>query len=276
MLLGAHVSIAGGVSQAVSRARADGGRAFQLFTRSARGWSSPPLDTRECQSFREALVSSGMSCIAHGSYLTNLASADEVLWEKSVASLSEELRRCHRLGVPQLVFHPGSHPDVNFGLARVAEGIDAVHRACPRSSASLCLEVTAGQGHCLGHRFEHLSAILARVRRPERVGICLDTCHLFAAGYDLRTARTYRHVVAELAAEVGLEKVRCFHLNDSKKGLGCRVDRHEEIGKGSLGLWIFRTLVNESEFSDLPGVLETPHPERYAQSLRLLESLASR
>ena len=276
MLLGAHESIAGGVSQAFARAEEHGARSLQIFTKNARGWSAPALSDPERRAFRAEARRTGLPAIAHGSYLVNLASEDPVLRERSLACVTEELTRCERLGISFLVIHPGSHPDERRGLRLIAQGLDEVHRRTPRFRARVCLEITAGQGTCLGWRFWHLAEILSQVAREDRLGVCLDTCHLFAAGYDLSTERGYEKVMAECDATVGLERVRCFHLNDCKKPLGCRVDRHEEVGKGSIGRVAFRCLVNDARFDNTIGALETPFPERYGQTLRLLESLRQR
>jgi len=276
VLLGAHESIAGGVSQAFARAEEHGARSLQIFTKNARGWNAPPLTQEERRAFRAEARRSGLPAIAHGSYLVNLGTEDPVLREKSIACVTEELTRCEQLGISCLVIHPGTHPDEKRGLALVAEGLDEVHRRTPRFRSRVCLEITAGQGHCLGWRFWHLTEILSRVAREDRLGICLDTCHLFAAGYDLSSEEGYDTVMAECDAAVGLDRVRCFHLNDSKKPLGCRVDRHEEVGKGTIGRTAFRCLVNDSRFVNTIGVLETPFPERYPEAIRLLESLRRR
>lgn len=276
MLIGAHESIAGGVSQAFARAEEHGARALQIFTKNARGWSAPPLTEDERLAFRAEAKRSGLPAIAHGSYLVNLAAEEPAHRERSIACVTEELTRCERLGIPYLVMHPGTHPDEKRGLALIAQGLDEVHARCPRFRARICLEGTAGQGASLGWRFEHLTEILCQVLREERLGVCLDTCHLFAAGYDLSTVRGYDSVMDECDRLVGLSRVRCFHLNDCKKPLGCRVDRHEEPGKGAIGLTAFRCLVKDERFVDTIGVLETPFPERYGENIRLLESLGRR
>ncbi|EAU63382.1 apurinic/apyrimidinic endonuclease [Stigmatella aurantiaca DW4/3-1] len=264
------------MSQAFARAEEHGARSLQIFTKNARGWNAPPLTEPERRAFRAEARRSGLPAIAHGSYLVNLGTEDPVLRDKSIACVTEELTRCERLGISCLVIHPGTHPDEKRGLALVAEGLDEVHRRTPRFRSRICLEITAGQGHCLGWRFWHLTEILSRVSREDRLGLCLDTCHLFAAGYDLSSEEGYEAVMAECDAAVGLERVRCFHLNDCKKPLGCRVDRHEEVGQGTIGRTAFRCLVNDSRFVNTIGVLETPSPERYAEALRLLESLRRR
>jgi deoxyribonuclease-4 len=264
------------VSQAFARAEAHGASSLQVFTKNARGWSAPPLTEEECRAFREEARRTGLPVIAHGSYLVNLGNEDPLLREKSLACVTEELTRCERLGIPFYVLHPGGHPDERRGLALIAQALDEVHQRTPHFTTRLCLEVTAGQGHCLGWRFEHLEEILSQVRAEARLGVCLDTCHLHAAGYDLTTPRGYEAVLGEFDRRVGLKRVCCFHLNDCKKPLGCRVDRHEEVGKGAIGLTTFRLLMKDPRFIDTIGVLETPFPERYGENIRLLESLGRR
>jgi deoxyribonuclease-4 len=273
VLIGAHESIAGGVSQAFARAEEHGARSLQLFTKNARGWGAPDLTEQERRAFRAEARRTRLPVIAHGSYLVNLGTEDPVLREKSLQCVTEELTRCERLGIRYLVIHPGAHADERRGLALISQAIDEVHQRTPRFRALLCLEITAGQGNCLGWRFWHLAEILSQVAREDRLSICLDTCHLFAAGYDLSTERGYEAVMAECDTTVGLERVGCFHLNDCKKPLGCRVDRHEEVGKGTIGRVAFRCLVNDPRFVNTIGVLETPFPERYGETIRLLESL---
>jgi deoxyribonuclease-4 len=271
--IGAHASIAGGISRAVGRAHADGGQSLQVFTRSARGWTSPALDPVEARAFRRAARAHALPAIAHGSYLANLATPDPLLRRRSLAAVVDELLRCSVLGIPCLVLHPGSHPDLRTGLRLVARALDEIHAETPGIAPRICLEVTAGQGNCLGWRLEHLEEVLSLTAAPARVGVCLDTCHLFAAGYDISTARGMTAVLDESIRRFGRRRIRCFHLNDSVGPLGCRRDRHEEIGKGMLGLTAFRTLVNDGRFADSPGVLETPRPERYGMSLRLLQAM---
>ena len=273
MKLGATESVAGGVSRAFGRAEEHGAHAVQIFTRTARAWSAPPLAASECRAFRKAARASGVPAIAHGSYLVNLATEDVRLREQSLLAVLDELQRCEALGVPSLVFHPGSHPSPQLGLRLAARTLNEVHQALPDLRTRICLEVTAGQGNCLGHRLEQLEEIVARVDAPERVGVCLDTCHLFSAGYDLSTELGTEQVLDEAVRRFGLRRIRCFHLNDSQRPRGARVDRHAEIGKGQLGLAAFRFLVNDPRFAVTPAVLETPHPHRYGRGLRLLHSL---
>jgi len=271
--LGAHESVAGGVSLAFGRAVEHGARSLQIFTRSSRAWDAPPLAAEERRAFRRAASAAGVPAIAHGSYLVNLASEDPVVRGRSLETVREELLRCEALGIRSLVFHPGSHPFARRGLRLVARALDEVHRGLPGLSSRVCLEATAGQGNCLGHRLEHLEEICARVDAPGRVGVCLDTCHLFAAGYDLSSEAGTEAVVDEAVRRFGRRRIRCFHLNDSLRPRGARVDRHADIGRGAMGLPAFRYLVNDPRFQDTPAVLETPNPGRYARGLRLLHSL---
>jgi deoxyribonuclease-4 len=271
--LGAHESVAGGVSLAFGRAAEHGARSVQIFTRSGRSWSSPPLAADERRAFRRAARSAQVPLLAHGSYLVNLASEDPVVRERSLETVREELLRCEALGIRSLVFHPGSHPATRRGLRLIAQALDEVHRSVPGLFTRICLEATAGQGNCLGHRLEHLEEILARVDAPGRVGVCLDTCHLFAAGYDLSSETGTEAVMDEAVRRFGRRRIRCFHLNDSLRPRGARVDRHAEIGRGAMGLPAFRYLVNDPRFQQTPAVLETPNPGRYARGLRLLHSL---
>jgi deoxyribonuclease-4 len=274
LLIGAHVSIAGGVSLAFQRAARLKARSFQIFTKTARGWLGPPFAQKERRAFRLAARRTGLPSIAHGSYLVNLASEDAGLREKSIRCLVDELTRCEQLGIPYLVIHPGGHLDPRRGLWLISAALDEVHGQTRRFRSRIALEVTAGQGNSLGWRFEHLAEILSQTLRGDRLGVCLDTCHLHAAGYDISSAKGYDSVMRNLDRLVGLERVTSFHLNDSKKPLGCRVDRHEEIGKGTLGLAAFRRLVRDPRFRDRVAVIETPFAERDAKAIRLLQSMA--
>ena len=275
MLIGAHVSIAGGVSLAFERASRLKAQSFQIFTKNARGWLSGPLAAREREAFRREARRTRLPSIAHGSYLMNLASEEPAVREKSIRCLADELTRCERLGIPYLVIHPGAHADAVRGLRLIRAALDEVHAQTPRFRSRIALEVTAGQGNCLGWRFEHIAQILSETLRGERLGVCLDTCHVHAAGYDISTAKGYDRVMTELDRLVGLERVTSFHLNDCKKALGCRVDRHEEIGKGTIGMAAFRRLVRDVRFAQCVAVLETPFPDRYGKAIRLLHSLAA-
>ena len=272
MILGAHEGIAGGVSTAFARAEADGADCVQIFTRNARGWAAKPLDPEEVARFHAEARRTGKPTAAHCTYLVNLCASDAEIRRKSWDALADELQRCEALGVPSLVFHPGSREDEREGLKLVAEGMTQALERSP-GPAALLLETTAGQGSSLGWRFEHLAAIRAAVpaRLRRRVGICVDTCHVHAAGYDLLTEEGYEATVAELDRVAGLGLVKAFHLNDSKKERGCRVDRHEHIGQGALGEQVFRRLVNDLRFERVPGFLETDL--RFKENLEVLRSL---
>ncbi len=275
MLIGCHESIAGGVSLAYERAQADGAESLQIFTRSARGWATSPLDPEEVARFRAAAKATGMPCVAHGSYLTNLAAPPGPIRNKSVATFAHELTRCHALGVRYLITHPGANEDTDRGLTLVALAIDEAYRKAGKVATQVLIEVTAGQGVTLGHDFAHLAAILRRGRSGHSLGVCLDTCHLFAAGHDIATEDGYHRTLEALGRAVALSRVKAFHLNDCKKPLGCRVDRHENIGKGTMGLLPFRLLVNDPRFARCPAVLETPDPGLYKKNIKLLKGLRS-
>jgi deoxyribonuclease-4 len=260
-LLGAHNSIAGGLHRAVERARSVGCDCLQIFTKNNNQWRAKPILDAEAALFRSTLGELAVGHpIAHNSYLINLASPDETLWRRSVEAMVVELQRAGQLGLAYVVAHPGASLDSGeeLGLKRVVAALDEIQAQTRGGEAKILLETTAGQGSCLGHRFEHLATILDAVKDPDRLGVCVDTCHVFAAGYPLGTLRQYRATIKKLAATVGLEKVRAFHLNDSKRELGSRVDRHEHIGKGQLGLEPFRQLLNDPRFQQVPMYLETP------------------
>ncbi len=255
------MSIAGGLDRALLRGQEVGCDTIQVFTKSNRQWRAKPLAEREVAAFRAALDATGIHpVVAHDCYLLNLAAPRAPVWKRSVAAFRIELDRAERLGIPYLVTHPGSHGGAGEaeGAARVAEALNVLHAALPRHRVQVLLETTAGQGSSLGHRFEQLAGILDGVEEAERVGICLDTCHLFAAGYDLASDAGYRRTMRELADCLGLSRVKAVHLNDSQQGLGSRVDRHAHIGEGRLGLGAFRRLLNDPGLRGLPMILETP------------------
>jgi deoxyribonuclease-4 len=259
--LGAHLSIAGGLPRAVDRAVASRCEALQIFTKSAGQWRARVLPPDEIAQFRARVERTGIQpVVAHNSYLINLAAADPALRAQSLAALGEELDRAEALGLLGLVMHPGSYTSgtERDGLDLIGDGLGAVLRARPRAKTMILLEHTAGQGTNLGHRFEHLAAILARLNGSPRVGVCLDSCHLIAAGYDICSDDGYRATFEAFDRLVGIDRIRAFHLNDSKKPCGSRVDRHEHIGRGCLGLEPFRRLLNDPRFAALPMLLETP------------------
>lgn len=263
MHLGAHVPITGGVFNAPGNGQAIGAEAIQIFTRNQMQWASRPLGADEAAAFREALAKSGVRrVLTHGSYLMNLASPNADFLTRSRACLVTEIGRCHQLGIPYVVLHPGAHMGLGEeeGLSAIARSLDHVLERTKGLDVMPLLEVTAGQGTCLGHRFEHLASIFDRVREHERVGVCLDTCHLYAAGYDLATPEGYEETLRAFGAVVGFSKLKAVHLNDSKRELGSRVDRHARAGEGRLGLGTFARIVNDRRFRGLPLVVETPGP----------------
>jgi deoxyribonuclease IV len=277
MRLGAHMSISGGVEKAVVRGQEVGCEAMQIFTKNSNQWKAKPLTATEVKAFRDACqVACIEPVIAHSAYLINLAAPDEALYERSIQACLDELQRCELLGIPFLVVHPGAHMGTGEeqGLKRIAAAIDRIHRETPKLQAAMTLEVTAGQGTALASKFEHFTAILEQVNEPERLGFCLDTCHLLAAGYDFRTRQGYDQMMEAWEDLVGIECIRAIHLNDSKKDLGSRVDRHEHIGQGYIGAKGFEFLLNDPRLADLPMVLETPkEDDADVRNLATLRSL---
>jgi deoxyribonuclease-4 len=275
LLVGAHMSIAGGIHLALERGLQTGCRTIQVFLKSSNQWRAKPIGDEDRALYQDAQARSGITpVIGHSSYLINLASPDKALYRKSVDAFVEELERARYLGVPGLVLHPGAHRGAgeDAGIEAVAKALD---EACERipPPVSVLLENTAGQGSCLGHSIGQLAGILGRVRAPERVGFCIDTCHLFAAGYDIRTPKGFREVLREFDLRIGIGKIRAFHLNDCLKPLGSHVDRHTHIGKGQIGIEAFRFLVNDRRFGLIPKILETPKGEDMAEDLMNLQTL---
>lgn len=267
------MSIAGGCDRAVRAASKIGFQTVQLFTKNNNQWKAPELTDAHCAAFRQALAETGVGRpVAHNSYLINLASPDDALWKKSVDAMTVEVERCEALGVEDLVIHPGAHTGSGeaAGLKRVADGLDEVHRRTRGVAVTIDLETTAGQGSCLGHRFEHLACVIDQVGAPERLGICVDTCHIFAAGYSFASREEYDGIMDQLDRAVGLSRVRVWHVNDSRKELGSRVDRHAGIGLGHLGIDPFRHLVNDSRFRAIPLILETPKGTEGGEELDVL------
>lgn len=259
--LGVHCSIAGGVKNALVEANRLHCQTVQLFTKNASQWAGKPFAPGEAAEFRKLLRKSRLKFpTAHDSYLINLASPDPALWRKSVEGFIDEMIRAEALGLKYLVTHPGAHVGCGeeVGIASVGRAIDETHSRCPDFKVKIFLELTAGQGSCLGCKFEHLAEIFKRIREPKRVGVCLDTCHVFAAGYWLSPQAEYEKTMREFDRVIGLKRLKLFHLNDSKKPCGSRVDRHEHIGKGCLGLEPFRLIVNDPRFQKTSMILETP------------------
>jgi len=258
MRLGSHLSIADGPDRALVAAAAYGFRTVAIFVRNQRRWAAPPLAEPVVRRFRVTRRRLAISpVVGHGSYLVNLAGKADVR-RRSLRALADELDRCGRLGAAYLVMHPGSNPDRQAGITKIADGLNAVIARCRHTRVKVLLETTAGSGHTIGGRFEDLAAIRERLDRPRRVGVCLDTCHVFAAGYDLRTPATYRRTMAAFDAGVGLANLHVIHLNDSRGDLGSRRDRHAHIGHGQIGLAGFANLVNDKRLSEMPMILETP------------------
>jgi deoxyribonuclease-4 len=259
--LGAHLSIAGGLPRAVDRAEASGCAALQIFTKSAGQWRARPLPAEEVALFKRRVRQTGIRpVVAHNSYLINLAAADVALRTRSIESLCDELDRAEALGLQGLVMHPGSFTSGSEagGLRLIAEGLARIFEARPEARTRILLEHTAGQGTNLGHRFEHLAEIIERLNGSRRVGVCLDTCHLIAAGYDIRSEHGYDETFRQFGRIVGFSRLKVLHFNDSKKPCGSRVDRHEHIGKGEIGTIAFRRLVNDPRVAHLGMVIETP------------------
>jgi len=265
-MFGSHLSIAGGLHNALLQAEKLDMQTVQVFTKYQQQWKCKPLDQQSvehwsihCRRLRFRQT------VSHGSYLINLASPDDRLWRASIALFILEVSRCSELKIPYLVTHPGAHMGIGeaAGLKRVAAALDQVHAALPSAKVRTCLEITAGQGSSLGYRLEHLAAIIEHVRQPRRVAVCLDTAHLFAAGYDFR-GRRYSRFRKQLESIIGLKRVMVLHLNDSKKDLGSRVDRHDHIGHGKIGKEGFIPFVRDEAFFEVPKILETPksaHPD---------------
>jgi deoxyribonuclease-4 len=264
MLLGSHLSTAGGLHHALEKAHGYGFKAVALFVRSPRQWEAPPLTPEAIATFRATRRKCGIKkVVAHAGYLINLA-GDAVQQRKGKKALREELSRCDALGIEYLVLHPGSWPRLAVGVRRIARNLDEIMASLPDLRTKLLLEGTAGQGNCIGHRFEHLAELLSAVDQPRRYGICLDTAHLLAAGYDLRTAETWAETMGEFDRIVGLKRLLAVHCNDSRKPLGARVDRHAHIGLGEIGLEGFRAIVNDRRLAPLPFIMETPKGTREA------------
>jgi len=261
-LLGAHESVSGGLYRAFDHITSVGGESLQIFTRNQRQWQTPPLSKEELEQFRGRWrEAGGIPVASHASYLINLGSGKEEQAARSVASFTEEIKRCDQLGILWAVIHPGSHggDGIEAGLENVVRYLDKVFESVGGGSkVKVLLETTAGQGTGLGSRFEELAWIIDSSQFSDRLGVCLDTCHVFAAGYDFRTQKTYEDTFTLIEKTVGLERIHFFHLNDSKKDLGSKVDRHEHIGEGKIGLEGFRLLLNDPRFAGHPMTLETP------------------
>jgi deoxyribonuclease-4 len=276
VLLGAHTSTSGGVFQAVGRAQACGFTAAQVFVKNNKQWFAPPLGEAEAAQFRAARKASGIIFFGHNSYLVNLGSQDPELFATSVRAMIAELERAEALGLPFIVMHPGSHGGAgeDAGLRRIAQGLDEIARGTPKFRCRMALEITAGQGNSLGYKLEHLGSLLERVSDEIRFGICLDTAHLYAAGYNIKTADGYEETMTQVEKLFGVRRVLGLHLNDSKVPLGKRVDRHEHLGAGEIGLDCFKWIVRDPRWASTPKVLETPKSEDMHEDVENLQKLA--
>ena len=277
LLLGGHMSIAGGMYKAILRGEEIHCTAIQVFTKSNRQWRGKVLTQEDIKLFKETWKKSCIkSIIAHSSYLINIGAPNKEILKKSITSLEDEVQRCLKLGISYLVLHPGSH--VKTGeeacIKQIAESLDQILEKNPGKSKIL-LETMAGQGTSVGYKFEHISAIIDYAKQKGRLGVCLDTCHAFAAGYDFRTKKRYEEIFNLFDNIIGLHKLKAMHINDSMRDLGTRVDRHEDIGEGKLGLEPFRYLFNDERFFDIPKILETPEGtlENYAMNMRVIKTL---
>src|SRR5712692_8587387 len=278
-LLGAHMSIAGGVDKALLEGKKVDCDVIQIFTKSSRQWAAQPYSKEEIQTFLQNQKETGIvTVIAHDSYLLNLGSPDQALRKKSIGAFVDELERCETLSIPYLIAHPGAHVGAGEleGIKTISRSLDEVHAACPGFKVKVALEITAGQGSCLGYRFEQIGNMIDATNESDRLRVCFDTEHAFAAGYDMRTIEGYERTFTEFDQMIGIDRLAAFHLNDSKKEFHSRVDRHEHIGKGHIGLAAFRFLLNDQRFWGLPMCLETPKGPDLAEdreNLALLRSL---
>ena len=281
-LLGAHMSIAGGVDKALLEGKKVDCDVIQIFTKSSRQWAAQPYTKEEIGNFHANQKESGIAMvIAHDSYLLNLGSPDQGLRKRSVGGFIDEMARCESLSIPYLVAHPGAHVGAGEeeGIKTIARSLDEIHKGCPKYNVSVALEITAGQGSNLGYRFEQIRAMIDATRESDRLRVCFDTEHAFAAGYDIRTREGYERTFSEFDELIGLKLLAAFHLNDSKKEFHSRVDRHEHIGKGHIGVEAFRRLMNDQRFWALPMCLETPKGpdlKEDVENLGLLRSLVGK
>ena len=277
--VGAHVSTAGGVENAPLNALKIGAKAFALFTKNQRQWKAKPLTSKNIDLFTKNCTDAGFTpehILPHDSYLINLGHPETAGLEKSRAAFLDEMQRCEQLGLKFLNFHPGSHLkkiDPDACLARIAESINlALDKT---SGVTAVIENTAGQGTNMGYKFEQLAAMVDQVEDKSRVGVCLDTCHTYSAGYDIKTHAGFDQVLTEFDQVVGLQYLRAMHINDSKKDHGSRVDRHHSLGKGTLGLAPFKFIMNDPRFDDIPLIMETPDDSRWADEIKLLYSFVN-
>ncbi|OQB20174.1 MAG: Endonuclease 4 [candidate division BRC1 bacterium ADurb.Bin183] len=273
------MSIAGGIDKAILRGDELSCTAVQIFLKNNTRWEGKPISEKERSDFFANQKKTGLNhIVAHNCYLINLASPDETIFKKSMRAMSDELTRASFLQIPSLIIHPGAHKGMGtrHGINQIAGALNALFKEDIKGKVKILLETTAGQGTGIGSRFEDLAQIISDIKRPARVGVCLDTSHIFAAGYDIRTKKDYESTLKEFDSIIGIKKLCAIHLNDSKKPLGSRLDRYENIGKGSIGLDAFRFIMNDERFAEIPKIIETPkepEPQADLENLRILKSL---
>lgn len=270
-LLGAHLSIAGGLEKALTRGHALGCPTIQIFTKSSNQWKERVLEQSEITRFCQERKRTGINpVISHASYLINLASPDAEGYRKSVDAMIQEVRRCEQLGIDLIVVHPGFHKGqgMAWGIDRIAAALDAVHAGTEGVKVRITLETTAGQGSAIGGKLDEIARIMEKVKEQSRLAFCLDTCHLFVAGYDLRTEQGYRDLLRDIEDAIGVNNLRVIHLNDSKREIGSRVDRHENIGAGMIGEGLFRRIMTDASLAGIPKIIETPDDIENLQLLR--------
>jgi len=279
MLFGAHVSIAGGIFNAPLYGKEIGCDVIQIFTKNQIQWKIPFLQAEDIKHFKENRLKTGVIPVTvHSSYLVNIAGPDDNVTEKSINDLACELERAEVLNIPFVVFHPGAHKGIGekYALKSIAENINKIFSKSNSKSTFLLLETTAGEGTTMGYKFEHFAEIFNKLKDLSRIGVCIDTCHIFAAGYDFRDEKSYYETIEKFDKIVGLKFLKVFHLNDSKFPSGSKMDRHEEIGEGNIGLNGFRILVNDERFKDMPGILEVPgNITGYKRNVNILRSLTN-
>lgn len=277
ILLGAHISISGGFHKTIEKGEEIGCTAIQIFTKSGRSWFAKKITQQEIDKFQETRKKSSIkSIIAHSAYLINIGSPKKEIEQKSIEGLKLELERCDQLDIPFLVIHPGAHlkSGEDKCLEQIAKNLDNILKK-HKGKTKILLETTAGQGTNVGYKFEHLRKILNLSKEKNRIGVCLDTCHIFSAGYDIGTPKGYEKVIAEFSKTIGLKNLKAIHLNDSKTKLNSRKDRHENIGKGTIPISTFRLIMNDKRFEKIPKILETPviTGDEYDKEIKMLKQM---
>jgi deoxyribonuclease-4 len=276
LLIGAHMSISGGVFNAFQHGEEVGCATIQIFTKNSNQWKAKELTSEDARKFRESQKKTGISpVVGHNAYLINLASPKKDVYDLSMEAMLVELERAELLGLPYLVIHPGAHLESGEkeGVRKIAKSVDKLHQKTKGFKVKICLETTAGQGSTLGYRFEQLAEIIDRVKESDRLGVCYDTCHSFAAGYDIRTKKAYELTFKLFEQHIGVQHLKVIHLNDSLKDLDSRVDRHQHIGKGKIGLEGFRLIMNDKRWEKIPKILETPKEGGTAKDIENLKLL---